>query len=491
MAGRRRPRPQQGRRYSLYCTIGTGPDELHEVPCTIILPNQRNGTPRIHLQPNLAQFKRISFAHRLSFVATSDDMVFKSAVLYVDSRTSQRIYRSEDDTTVPDNNVIKCRPRDLSVAINFTETHSRVDRTHVTFWLTPNSWLEPDAETVMYANGSIAVDRVQVVTAQLSGGGIVTFQQHFEYTERGESITRRPYLAAEMDVDVPATDTAGILRIVESSIDDLLLVASCASRTQTACVGWRAFDSNSLVTYYRKDRAVPCGEIDDGYDEPLVSKRDRHKFLVNVHSAFSDLPNRDALRWALYRATPLRRGRSIEWRFLSAFAGIEHLVLDFRDRVGLKQTLRGADWKRMDRRLRELVDKDEKISCQQAKWIKKKLAELNRVPIEDVLERFCLEYDVDLSDLWPLYGSEADLVRIRNWIVHAEKTPEELWEDFLYAGLNLGWIFERLVLAILKWPAADSGAGRGGVSSYYASQKWPAAKERLANWRRSADRLRL
>lgn len=488
---RRRRRTHHGKKHSLYCTIGVGTgvgaDELGDVPCKIVLPNHGTGTPKIYLYPNLAQFKRIELTRQLSFVAMSEDTVFKSTVLYADSRMSQRIYTEFNDVKVPDHNVIKCRPRDLSVAVSFKAPHSRSGKTHVTFWLTPNSWLEPDAETVMYADGSITVDRVQAVTAQLSGGEVVTFQWHFEYAENGGSITRRPSLVAEMNVDVPATDTAGILKIVDSSIDDLLLLVSFASRTQTACVGWRAFDATSLVTYYRKDRAVPRGEVDDGYGDPLVSKRDRQEFLANVHRIFADLPNRDAVRWTLYRAMPLR-GRSIEWRFLSVFAGIEHLVLDFKDRVGLKHTLRGASWKRVRRRIGELIDKDEEISSQQAAWIIKKLPELNRVPIEDVLDRLCREYDLDLSDLWPLLGSEADLVRIRNWIVHAEKTPEALWEDCFFAVQNLGWIFERLVLTILKWPAAGSGAGRAGVSSYYASSNWPAAKERLANWWRSADR---
>ena len=87
---------------------------------------------------------------------------------------------------------------------------------------------------------------------------------------------------------------------------------------------------------------------------------------------------------------------------------------------------------------------------EQSTWIRKKLPELNRVPIENVLDQFCCEYQVDMSDLWPLHNSEADLVQIRNWIVHAENTPEEVWEDLFFAAQNLGWIFERFVLAIVK-----------------------------------------
>lgn len=136
----------------------------------------------------------------------------------------------------------------------------------------------------------------------------------------------------------------------------------------------------------------------------------------------------------------------------------------------------------------EAVEQEQQLSPEQATWIIKKLPELNRVPIKDALERFCRDYTADLSDLWPLYDSDTDLIQIRNWLVHAEAIPDDLLEELLFAAMNVGWILERMLLAVLKWPLARSGADRGGISYYYAARNWPEAKERLAAWARSRGR---
>jgi hypothetical protein len=180
----------------------------------------------------------------------------------------------------------------------------------------------------------------------------------------------------------------------------------------------------------------------------------------------------------MYLATPSERNRVTEQNFLSTFAAIEHLVLEFRRRANLERVLDPDRWPDVRRRLKGVL-KEQGFPVQQRKWMGTKLSELNRVPIKDVLERFCANYAVDLSGLWPLYGSSPDLVTIRNWLVHAEPIADDLFKELLFACQNLKWILERTLLAILKWPLEKSAVSDGALSAYYAKRYWPRAQSEL------------
>jgi hypothetical protein len=151
-----------------------------------------------------------------------------------------------------------------------------------------------------------------------------------------------------------------------SRLDDLLLLASLASRKRTACVGWSASDGTFATRYYRKHIVLPePGPIKDPYGTPLISERDRASFLHTIYGIFAGLPNKDALRPAMYLAVPPRSTPSIEQLFLTRFAAMEHLVLDFRRRANLEFVLSPSRWSKLRRRLKAVIREETDLSLEQ------------------------------------------------------------------------------------------------------------------------------
>jgi hypothetical protein len=82
-----------------------------------------------------------------------------------------------------------------------------------------------------------------------------------------------------------------------------------------------------------------------------------------------------------------------------------------------------------------------------------------------------------------LFGAQADLVQIRNWLVHADLLPDEAYPHLFVAVQHLGWIFERILVAILKWPLDKTSVAWDSLLAYPAGRDWTNAKAELARLR--------
>lgn len=307
--------------------------------------------------------------------------------------------------------------------------------------------------------GSIKMERHRQLEFTLNSGITLKFDKHFQSSRDDERFIQWPILVAETDIDIAGADIAGLRRQYLEGLEDFLLLASVGSRTRTACIGWTATDRESYTRYFRRDISIPEGKTESSFNDGLVSLADYEDFLSETYRVFCGLENKRPIRGAIYALVPTME-RTMEGAFLSLFAGLEEIVLDFRRRENLERVLPASDWPLLRQHLQGSIKswKGMPLSKEQRSWLYRKLNELNRIPLEVAFAKFCKQYGVDLSDLWPVFqeGKLLGLSDIRNRIVHGEGLPQAALDPLFVASQSLKWTLERMVLGLLEWPVQRS-----------------------------------
>ena len=464
--------------YTLRCTVRAESFEATDVPCRIYLPEGKRGVPVVHLVPTERHYAWLTRTHELSLVGTLDRLSVESHVLYFIYATQRGF-----DPDHVDAFLVECEARDLRITERYSDKGSG-DRSHVVFWLTPNPWLRPGKIRTSNLDGSVEMSQGELPTASLPHGITVTFDTHYESRSEGEEFIQRPHLVAEVNVDIAAAETERLASAILPDLDDLLLVVSLASRTRTICVGWTAADDASITKYFRGDRVVPTRTPTDSW-YGLVPQQYRSEFLREAHARFLALSGRDAVRRAISASVPFHNSVFTE-TFLSRFAGIESLLLDFRRQTNLGKVMPSGRWKAFRQAVLDLIRQDDALSEDQVRWVEQKLPEINRVPLKAVLERFCEQYQLDLSAFWPVFGldGEVGLAKIRHRLVHGEGLLEAVSSHAVIAAEHLKWVLEAMLITVLGWPLEKAAVLPERLRDETAMTEWRAAKAALEGIKR-------
>ena len=139
------------------------------------------------------------------------------------------------------------------------------------------------------------------------------------------------------------------------------------------------------------------------------------------------------------------------------FAGLESLILGFRRKENLELVIDDEkDWNSIKKKIKKNIFKTIKqvLTKDQRGYIYRKLEDLNRIPLQIAFENFCNAYDIDLSDLWPLFNKNntIGLSDIRNKLIHGDEFHVKYHDALWVAEENLRFILERSLTKILGWP---------------------------------------
>ena len=273
------------------------------------------------------------------------------------------------------------------------------------------------------------------------------------------------------------------------TIDDVLLLAAFATRRKTVCLKWTYRENRLEVTEHLRDRAVP-NKVSKRQMKPekLIEITDFPEFMKTAYSSLRNYKMLDEFRRALHFISPTDAG-TYECDFISLYSALEMLVLHFRLNNDFDEIFPPEKFKDLKKDIsnfikqqdlssfleNEIVDEIErkKVLTTKRKLIYEKLGELNRVSFGSAYKKFCSDYQLDLSDLWPVTGSKGDsLSEIRNKLVHGVYFGREHTDGQIYAGVHLRWIMERMVLGILKWPISKSKVSPGYLGFLNPYRAW-------------------
>jgi hypothetical protein len=437
--------------YYCHATITAGPQTVPEIPCRVYLPDRVDGEIRVVLSPTVPQASQME--HLFEFQLSAE-----IARTSIESRTSY-VLRSNRPSWGPysPGTTIECEPRDLRIVHRLAGGDATPQQTRFTFWTTGNRALARGRIRNPLLDGSVEIQRGVPLRCLLQPNLEVTFDVHYHTAHVRDTFVQWTQPIIETASEVPAHDIDRTAAEILPVVDDVLLIASLAARHRTVCVGWTASDSSTLTTYYRRDVSPP--EIQEAESNELVRRWLSQEFLDVAYAAFASLPDKQAVRRAIWAVVP-GHFAVFDESYLALFAGLEDLVSAFRRQTDLRNIFRNSVWRTVLQRLEGIIDALGPLaSAQQRAWMLEKLPELNSVPLRAAFAEFCRMHSTVTDDLWPLFEMANDgigLAGIRNRLIHGQGYPIEQFGSLVIAKQHLRWTLERMLLALLTWPTEKS-----------------------------------
>ncbi len=454
--------------------------EIPDVLCRIFLPERVLDKPHMRLEPTEEQFEKLNRSYKGNFkveIKSRDDIcseIIESSVVYLEN--TKATYRKEGISEF----AVDGKPQNLTV-IRFRTTTDGEEKSSVIFWISPNKMLSPVISHIDSYDGSIKIKRHFSFEFPIADNIKLKFDEHYRNKKTGnKDMLRWSFLVSCVELNIFAHDITKIRAEVLPIIDDFLLIASFASRTRTACLGFDAVSLNVNSSYYRGDLTFPNGESEFNFNDGLVAKQDFEEFMNHCYSTFSKYPNKKVLQRAIWALVP-GEPKTLEENFLLLFAGIETLLLEYRRQENLEFVI----WQQIKNHIRDSIKSisNPKTEKKQRCYMYEKIDELNRISLRNVLDDFCERFDLEITDLWPIFAAknQVGLSDIRNRLIHGETFDDECFDAIGVACDNLKWLLERMILKILDWPIDRSEVEAEFLKhNSYSLSIMPAERERIA-----------
>lgn len=457
-------------------------EKIEGIPCKIYLPESTMEKPFFWFRPPKAQYDILKRAHSASFRASIDGFNQKKEV----ELFSSKVYFSGKSTRHwgPDfsESTFKGEPENLKIVESIgSKEEKESDRAFLRIWISPNSVLGPDMLSESSYLGDIKYDRINQIGFTITDKLAVSFDTHFKTTTQENGNLRQvSYLVACAEIDLASIEDANFEDDILAPIDSFLSVASLGSRTRTACLGWEASTNRRIIKYYRGGFFFPSGKSeflincafpDDfrGSDHTinLIQRSHFEDYLKTCYAALVSHHNPKVLSDSIFSVVPGRR-RTVEDAFLSMYSALESLILDYRKRNDLEYVISDEnEWKDKKKGIQKALRKMLKdYTGKQRCFMYGKLDELNRIPSRSAFSEFCREYNLDVSDLWPLYGEKfiAGLSDIRNLLIHGIRISGEFNKMLSEAKESLQYMLERTLLSLMGFPVQESDVSKSLLS---------------------------
>ncbi len=438
----------------VHATVIVNDAEIKDIACKVYLPERTHEKPLLLFKPNRVDAVRMTGSFKGTFKADVISFDKELQTTFV----SPEVYFSENSTKYWGGDIsestILGEPQDLH-RIDYLKNRDTPARTHVELWISPNSFITPFILQTTSYTGEITQERVRECVFNIKGGTLLKFDKRFKSkTLQNHDFVQWSHLVASFETDTPSVELVTIQNDILQDIDDFLVLVSFASRLRTACLGWSAYDKHAITSFYRGNYSFPNDYKEVDLNDVVIDIQDFENFMETCYPTFQGYGNKLALRNALHFAIQANP-HSIEASYLSMFAGLETLILDFRRSENLEIVLPPRQFKHLRKYLKECIRKSSKpeLTATQQETICKKLGELNRVSLREAFESFCERYRIHLTDLWPLFGGNGviGLVDIRNKLIHGDPLSHDVFGALIVAKEHLKYTLERVLVRVLGW----------------------------------------
>jgi hypothetical protein len=356
------------------------------------------------------------------------------------------------------------------------------------FWLTPCALLQPASTVERSYSGAVKVKALKTYSFILEDGLKLTFKNFYRYrkNEEGEDVSSSE-LVGEFRFEGMKGKLLKLNKTL-SQLNDVLRIVSFIARGRCACVGWDLVSGNKYIRHYRRKVVIPSATRQSRH-EGIIEAAQFSRFLRTAYRRFARNPSRQGLARAIDLAIP-RLGTTVEGDFVTLFGALEALVLGFRRERNIEFNLPKKQWSLIQKNLKKYLATqnpfDSDLDARQ--MVYDKLLDLNRIALASAFERFCTLHKVDVSDLWPVVGSSGGqtLLGIRNKLVHGEVFRIQDRVALRTARQHLEWVVDRMILAVLNWPADKSRVSKGYLSRVFtAHSSWETDRHDLSQLRHS------
>lgn len=252
-------------------------------------------------------------------------------------------------------------------------------------------------------------------------------------------------LTTKLDQD--ELDDKSFVADAQKTVDDLLLLASFASRAWIVWFRYRLETSDLVEDFVRRTRNSSPGEL--SHRHTLVEAMEGRAYLGSAFPRLRDLRSRGtdlSLPIVLYISG--NAASYAEEQFTSFFFSLEQLKdMYLRSTPSKGKILEESEFSPLRENLSTVIHQNIADPVHRAR-IYEKLAELNRPALRTVLQEMMNDNEIDWSGLYPP-GASPTLIKSRNILFHSAAEAE--FDSFVMELHRLKALLERFLLAALGW----------------------------------------
>lgn len=360
------------------------------------------------------------------------------------------------------------------------QNEAKKEKQNIFFILTDNKMVKPFENIEISSTGVLKKGNEPTVILNFKDDLIATFEEHDYYIDtkieevNGTFSTSHLLLKIEMDNHFLAS--VDEVKILSELLDKLLWYLSFGSRQRTTWIKWTAEIGNEFVEYYRNNIFIPEKII--SYKEPLVDIRTFQGFLQHCLEYDKQQNNLDLYLPVLYLVASDNPRKTMEMEFLSLFIALEALLDLYAESRNKNKHFKKERWEPFKTHIEESINVFSGFNKTEKDLMIEKLGIFNQPSRKKMYNDFCNDMKIDNTDLWPIYGTNTDLSRIRNKLIQGKRFE---YETFLsIANEHLRWTVERSLLAVLGWKGI-ADVDREGLRKYTAYYNWKSYYEKDFN----------
>lgn len=327
------------------------------------------------------------------------------------------------------------------------------------FALSDCPYLNPQTIHFQEESGKIEIETVASFDVLWPNFGRIWFERRYHYYTRLDinGNIRTSTLSARLEN--PSDKNFIDLTSTVHTMTDVCLISSLAARQRVLVNEYRYQNDKEISETWsqplRRYNPSPQGSFDEG----LVEKSDFVEYFKAASIRFTSLELIDQMRVreAIYALAPAFNLVSVESEFLALFSALEGLMrVDQPDNGEVAPEL----WKIAKEVLENTInDLEVNLNDEQRKTMKANLEGLRRPTFRSVFSKRLNAMNVQHSDLWPVFGSDAlpGLREIRNLLAHGNR-PDSVGSIGV-ATLHLRVLIERILLSFLGFDAERTKTG--------------------------------
>jgi hypothetical protein len=434
---------------------------IDKVPCEVFLPERSTGAVELFCRPTYEQWNRLTRHFEFSIEGEAKDY---SGAIYLRIQANKVYAKHQSSQHWGDNlsdSIFIGEPTDLMV-ISYLHRHDPIGEKKGpvgNFWLTPSIFLTPAKIIKSSYTGDVSVETVRSFQFALENGVQLHFNTHYQHIENeNDDKVTFPELVAEFELENGLNDINSILPY----LDDFLMIVSFAARQHCMCIGWDVTISDAhtikYTKYYRRDITIPKIKKEHSFNDTLIDIQEFENFISTSYKKYIAIDQKEPIRQAIYRSFH-KENRTLENEFMAVYSALETIVLFFRRSHQMEHVLPEDKWNHLNQDLRDYIKSHPLcLEKEKRKFIYEKLPELNRISFPTAFRELCENYEVDLSDLWPVVERSGGmpLSGIRDKLVHGDTFSPLEYDAVITANEHLKWTLERLILSVLGWPPTKS-----------------------------------
>lgn len=351
------------------------------------------------------------------------------------------------------------------------QNESKKEKQNIFFILTGNRVVKPFESIEKSPTGDLKKVIEPTVVLNFKGDLVATFEEHDYYVntkvEEVDGTFSTGHLVLKIEMGNQYLVSTDEINILSELLDKLLWYLSFGSRQRTTWIKWEAEIGNEFVEYYRNIIFIP--EKIASHKVPLVDIRTFQDFLQHCLEYDKQQYNIDLYLPVLYLVASDNPSKTMEMEFLSLFISLEALLDLYAESRNKNKHFDKELWEPFKTHMEGSINAFSDFNETEKNLMIEKLGIFNQPSRKKLYNDFCNDMKIDNADLWPIYGTNTDLSRIRNKLIHGKRFE---YEAFLsIANEHLKWTVERCLLAVLGWKG-NTDVDREGIRKYTAYHNW-------------------